>query len=45
MWKNLIGETQGEDYFGLYHYRRCLNIQEEDLRRIAGEDVDAVLPY
>ena len=33
------------DYMGLFHYRRVLDIQEEDLYRIKNNDVDVVLPY
>ena len=45
MWKNLIDERRAEEYFGLYHYRRVLDIDENDLKRISGADVDVVLPY
>ncbi len=45
MWKNLIDKRRFDEYFGLYHYRRVLDINEEDLKRIAGDDVDVVLPY
>ncbi len=45
MWKNLITADKLNDYFGLYQYRRVLDIDENDLKRIAGSDVDAVLPY
>ncbi len=45
MWKNMITPEKYDEYFGLYHYRRVLNIDEDDLRRIASFDIDAVLPY
>lgn len=32
-------------YMGLFHYRRILDISEEDLRRIAEHEIDVVLPY
>lgn len=33
------------DYIGIYHYRRVLNITEEDLYRIKENDIDVILPY
>ncbi len=45
MWKNMIIRGAKEDYYGLYQYRRVLDISEEDLRRISAGNVDAVLPY
>lgn len=45
MWKNMIREESLDDYYGIYHYRRVLDIDEEDLKKCAGNDVDAVLPY
>jgi hypothetical protein len=32
-------------YYGLVHYRRILEISEDDLCRLSENDVDAVLPY
>lgn len=32
------------DYIGLCHYRRYLELSEEDYKRIAGNQIDAVLP-
>jgi hypothetical protein len=32
-------------YYGLVHYRRILEISEDDLHRLSENDVDAVLPY
>jgi len=48
MWKNKLGQNpvQGDaEYYGLYHYRRVLDIREEDLYRLKANDVDAVLPF
>lgn len=45
MWKNMITQDRLDDYFGLYQYRRVLDIDEDDLKRIAGDDADVVLPY
>lgn len=46
MWKNkLIEAGNSEDYYGLFHYRRILDISEEDIRRIAANDIDIVVSY
>ena len=45
MWKNKIGKENAGDYFGLYQYRRVLDIDAEDLKRISEGNIDAVLPY
>jgi hypothetical protein len=42
VWKNCL---QGLDYIGLAHYRRLLSLSEDDLLRLADNDVDVVLPY
>jgi hypothetical protein len=34
-----------DKYYGLVHYRRILEMTEEDLYRLNENDVDAVLPY
>lgn len=34
-----------KDYLGLFHYRRVLDVTEEDLYRIKNHDIDVVLPY
>ena len=33
------------DYYGLYHYRRLLNINADDLKHAFADDVDVILPY
>lgn len=56
MWKNKLLPGGGEncrgvsgvhdaEYYGLFHYRRILDIQEEDLQRIKGNHIDVILPY
>jgi hypothetical protein len=55
VWKNrLQGSLPGESqapaascarYVGLAHYRRILFLSEDDLLRLADNDVDVVLPY
>lgn len=48
VWKNrLIHGSFNEEYeyYGLAHYRRILDLTEDDLLRLAANEVDAVLPY
>lgn len=56
MWKNRLQEktetssAQGnrkmeKDYYGLFHYRRVLDIRKEDLYRLAENKVDVILPF
>ena len=55
LWKQLqsnrnVGREQMQvvskaDYYGLFHYRRLLDIGEEDLLRLKKNDVDVILPY
>lgn len=33
------------DYLGLFHYRRILDIQAQDLCRLLENDIDVILPY
>lgn len=43
IWKNRL--TYIEDYVGVYHYRRMLDLTEDDRKRLLENRVDAVLPY
>lgn len=50
MWKNkLVVDTEkieGEKtYYGLVHYRRILDVSEDDLSRISSNDADVVVSY
>lgn len=47
IWKNVLKEASESDcgYCGLYHYRRFLDVTEEDLYRLEANHVDAVLPF
>lgn len=48
IWKNRLtgGETGDEKvYYGLSHYRRMLELSEDDLSRLIDNNVDVVLPY
>ena len=47
IWKNRIEKDYyGDDcYYGIAHYRRLLDISDDDLLRLQDNDIDAVLPY
>lgn len=45
IWKNKDPGRGDQDYLGLFHYRRILDIRKDDLSRIADNNIDAVLPY
>ena len=46
LWRNrLPADNDGAEYYGLFHYRRILELTEQDLFRLGANDVDAVLPY
>ncbi len=48
IWKNRTREEAQENgslYYGLNHYRRIFLLEEDDLFRLADNEVDVVLPY
>lgn len=47
LWKNrlLIDFGEKAQYYGLFHYRRVLDITDADLYRLGANDVDAVLQF
>lgn len=45
IWKNRLREDNGVPYLGLFHYRRFLDITDDDLLYMEKENVDVVLPY
>ena len=48
IWKNRLTERwsgDGEGYYGLCHYRRMLELTEDDILRLTDNDVDVVLPF
>lgn len=47
IWRNCLFKTRSKTkrYFGLFHYRRWLDIEKEDWQRIYDNDVNVVLPY
>lgn len=47
IWKNCILSNSNRDikYYGLFHYRRWLDINDEDIKYIVKNDIDVILPY
>lgn len=48
IWKNRLFRFSAEaerEYYGLVHYRRILELTEDDILRLPGNEVDVVLPY
>ena len=48
IWKNRLQYPSGNfryEYYGLAHYRRILELTEDDILRLADNEVDVVLPY
>lgn len=48
IWKNRLQSPSAcdeQEYYGLVHYRRILELTEDDVLRLADNDVDVVLPY
>ena len=45
IWKNRENQGRAQDYIGLFHYRRILDLTEEDVRCAARNGIDAILPY
>lgn len=48
MWKNRLQYKSFDDakeYYGLSHYRRILDLSEDDILRLVDNDVDVILPY
>ncbi len=48
IWKNRLTESWSGDeegYYGLCHYRRMLELTEDDILRLTDNDVDVVLPF
>ncbi len=43
IWKNRLDTD--DEYVGVCHYRRLLDISDEDLVKMSSNDVDVVLPY
>ncbi len=49
MWKNklliLDGDKDSDVYYGLFHYRRILDMSDEDIVRMGNNDVDVVVAF
>lgn len=40
-----IGKHGQDEYLGLFHYRRILDIGEEDFYRLKSDNIEVILPY
>lgn len=45
LWKNRLCMSDSVAYYGLYQYRRFLNLSDESMELMKREEVDVVLPY
>lgn len=48
IWKNRLVKPSADseyEYYGLAHYRRILELTEDDVLKLADNEVDVVLPY
>ncbi|TCL58115.1 uncharacterized protein DUF4422 [Kineothrix alysoides] len=46
IWKNVIPKDNKKDsYYGLFHYRRVLDVKKEELYRLKDNGIDVILPY
>lgn len=45
IWKNRLYEEKGAEYYGLFHYRRFLDISDEDIAGMKQKEIDVILPY
>ena len=47
MWKNIVisNKSDRQHWYGMYHYRRLLNLSDDDMVRIRNNKIDAILPY
>ena len=45
VWKHVLSVGRDADYIGFMQYRRVFDLTEDDMRRIAGNDINVVLPF
>lgn len=45
IWKNKLPFMDTSSYVGIFHYRRLLNISENDLFGLEKNNIDVILPY
>lgn len=47
IWKNKLqfDRNKSDYYYGLFHYRRILDIQQEDIYCLINNDIDVILPF
>jgi len=45
LWKNELSGESPAEYYGLFHYRRLLELADDDIAAIKDNNIDVVLPY
>lgn len=45
IWKNELSLPYGADYYGLFHYRRILDIKDEEINSLNENNIDVILQY
>lgn len=47
IWKNCLDKERATEkkYYGLFHYRRVLDMSETDIQKMIEHDVDVILPF
>lgn len=48
IWRNRLlfrKQEKAADYYGLFHYRRLLEVNDEDIHSLRNRQVDVILPY
>lgn len=45
IWKNCLGKGDADGYYGLFHYRRILDLSDADVLRLEENGIDVVLSY
>lgn len=46
IWKNCLNKDKtSEKYYGLFHYRRWLNLSDTDMEKISKNNIDVILPF
>lgn len=45
IWKNRLCEGGTAEYYGLFQYRRVLELTKEDIVQLSEDQIDVVLPY
>lgn len=48
IWKNCLDHSRDntcQKYYGLFHYRRWLELSDADIKKISKNDIDVILPF